>query len=78
MLPVIYEQANCIQCKMTKREFDKLGLSYEVINLDEEPREREKLKGMGYYQAPVVMTDERVWSGFRPDKIKAYKEGEFL
>lgn len=78
MLPVIYEQANCIQCKMTKREFDKLGLAFETINLDEQPREREKLKGMGYYQAPVVMTDERVWTGFRPDLIKAYRKGEFL
>ena len=78
MLPVIYEQANCIQCKMTKQEFDKLGLAYETINLDEQPRYRERLKGMGYYQAPVIMTDECVWIGFRPDKIKAYKNGEFL
>jgi glutaredoxin-like protein NrdH len=27
------------------------------------------VKELGYLQAPVVITDEDHWSGFRPDKI---------
>ena len=29
----------------------------------------EKVKALGYLQAPVVITDEDHWAGFRPDKI---------
>lgn len=29
----------------------------------------ERVKALGYLQAPVVITDEDHWSGFRPDKI---------
>lgn len=29
----------------------------------------EQVKSLGYVQAPVVITDEDHWSGFRPDKI---------
>ena len=29
----------------------------------------EQVKALGYLQAPVVITDEDRWSGFRPDKI---------
>ena len=28
-----------------------------------------QVKELGYLQAPVVITDEDHWSGFRPDKI---------
>ena len=31
----------------------------------------EKVKELGYLQAPVVVTDDEHWSGFRPDKIDA-------
>ena len=30
----------------------------------------ERLKSLGYMQAPVVVTDQDHWSGFRPDKIE--------
>lgn len=29
----------------------------------------EHVKSLGYMQAPVVVTDDDHWSGFRPDKI---------
>ena len=32
-------------------------------------RALEQVKALGYLQAPVVITDEDHWSGFRPDKI---------
>ena len=35
----------------------------------EDPAALEQVKALGYLQAPVVITDEDHWSGFRPDKI---------
>lgn len=34
------------------------------------PRHLERLKALGYMQAPVVVTEQDHWSGFRPDKIE--------
>lgn len=43
---------------------------FEIVDLTEDPAAMEKVKGLGYQQAPVVIADEDHWSGFRPDKIQ--------
>ena len=45
------------------------GIDYEILDLSEDPAALEHVKSLGYLQAPVVITDEDHWSGFRPDKI---------
>ena len=46
------------------------GINYRVIDLAADEAATEFVKGLGYLQAPVVVTDEGGhWSGFRPDKI---------
>ena len=40
-----------------------------AARLSEDPAALEHVKSLGYLQAPVVVTDEDHWSGFRPDKI---------
>lgn len=69
MLITIYIKNNCMQCTATKNMMDKLGLTWQVINLDDEPDAIENLKALGYRQLPVVMADGEHWSGFRPDKL---------
>lgn len=72
---VLYSKNDCIQCRMTKRNLDSLGIEYQEINLDESPQFREHVtKDLGFMAAPVVVTDTDAWSGFRPDKIMALKE----
>ncbi len=72
---VLYSKNDCIQCRMTKRNLDSLGIEYQEINLDENPQFREYVtKDLGFMAAPVVVTDTDAWSGFRPDKIMALKE----
>ncbi|MCQ6512737.1 NrdH-redoxin, partial [Vibrio parahaemolyticus] len=44
-------------------------IEYNVLDLSEDPSALEQVKSLGYLQAPVVITDEDHWSGFRPDKI---------
>ncbi len=72
---VLYSNNDCIQCRMTKRNLDSLGIEYQEINLDESPESREYVKKeLGFMAAPVIETDTDAWSGFRPDKIMALKE----
>jgi glutaredoxin len=45
------------------------GIEYNVLDVTEDPAALEQVKSLGYLQAPVVITDEDHWSGFRPDHI---------
>jgi glutaredoxin len=56
---------------MTKRQFDKLGIRYDEIALEQHPELVEKFKELGLMSAPIVITDTKKWSGFRLDKIKS-------
>lgn len=48
---------------------DDKGIDYEIADVSQDPAALEMVKELGYLQAPVVITDEDHWSGFRPDKI---------
>lgn len=72
---VLYSKYDCVQCKMTKRLLDSLGIAYQEINLDESPQFREHVaNNLGFIAAPVIETDTSAWSGFQPGKIKAIKK----
>ena len=69
-IPVtVYTTPNCVQCMSTKRQFDKLGIKYESVDLTEHPELLEKFKAEGHATAPIVTTDIKTWSGFRLGKI---------
>jgi len=69
-IPVtVYTKSNCVQCEQTKKQFDKLGIEYSVVNLEENLEKLEEFKERGLMAAPIVTTDNREWSGFRIDKI---------
>ncbi len=71
-IPVtVYTTPNCVQCNMTKRQFDKLGVEYEVVDLSTDPAKLEEFKSKGLIAAPIVTTDIKVWSGFKPEKIQS-------
>lgn len=67
----IYTKYNCVQCKMSKTLMDSLGIDYEVINVEDEPKYVDRLKSSGFKQLPVVEYNaELLFSGFNPSKIK--------
>lgn len=72
-IPVtVYTNPNCVQCDMTKRQFDKLGVKYEVVDLGRVSNETlDAWKAQGLMSAPIVTTDVKIWSGFKPAKIKS-------
>ncbi len=71
MTITVYTKPACVQCNMTYRALDKLGLSYQSIDITQDADALEMIKGLGYMQAPVVIAGEDHWSGFQPDKINA-------
>ncbi|WP_420181319.1 glutaredoxin domain-containing protein [Paenarthrobacter sp. TA1.8] len=58
---------DCSKCIATKRAMDKRGISYEAREMTD--AEREAFKAAGHLSAPVVVTEQETWAGFRPDKI---------
>jgi glutaredoxin-like protein NrdH len=70
-MTTVYTKPNCVQCDMTKRLMDKIGVEYNTVDIVENPAELDRLIEMGYRAAPVVVTEDDSWSGFQPDKITA-------
>ncbi|WP_317698540.1 glutaredoxin-like protein NrdH [Xylocopilactobacillus apis] len=66
----VFSRNNCMQCKMVKRFLIDHGVSFNEINIDEEPSAREALINEGYMSLPVVKSNEVTFTGFRPDELR--------
>lgn len=67
----VYTKNGCMQCQMTKKELIKRGIEFNEINLDEQPEYIEHVKKLGYSTVPVIQTDQEIWSGFQPTKLRS-------
>jgi len=65
----VYTQPGCAQCRATLRALERAGLDYETVDLSTDPQARDFVMSLGHVQAPVVLANDRHWSGFRPDHI---------
>ena len=66
----VYSKKSCVQCNATYRALNDKGVEYDVVDMSEDAQALQKVKDLGYLQAPVVITPEgEHWSGFRPDLI---------
>lgn len=65
----VYSKPACVQCTATYKDLTNRGLEFEVIDVTEDDAALAKVKGLGYLGAPVVITDDDHWAGYRPDKI---------
>ena len=70
MVTVLSKPA-CVQCTATYRALDSKGIKYEIKDMSEDPEALALAKELGYLQAPVVISGDQHWSGFRPDLIDA-------
>lgn len=70
MSVTVHSKPSCVQCTATYRALDNKGIDYTVVDVSEDPEAMERIKALGYLQAPVVITDDDHWSGFRIDKIE--------
>ncbi|HWT58644.1 MAG TPA: glutaredoxin-like protein NrdH [Rhizobium sp.] len=71
MSVTVYSKPACVQCTATYRALDRLGVDYDIVDLSEDAEALDRVRSLGYMQAPVVIAGERHWAGFRPDMISA-------
>lgn len=71
MATTVYSKPACVACNSTYRKLDKEGVIYDTIDITEDPEAYAFVQSLGYAQAPVVVTDDDHWSGFKPDRIAA-------
>lgn len=69
MTVTVYTKPACQACNATYRALDKKGIPYESFDISQDAEALERLKALGFQQAPVVVAGDDSWSGFRPDKI---------
>jgi len=67
----VWTKSFCVQCDMTKKQMNKLGIKFEEQSLEDNPLVLEGFKAQGLLAAPIVTTDTKAWSGFRLDKIQS-------
>lgn len=71
-MPVtVYSKPSCPACMMTKKTLDKHRIAYETVDISQDKDAYDYVIGLGYKEAPVVVTDDDHWAGFRPERIKA-------
>jgi glutaredoxin-like protein NrdH len=68
-MTTVYTKPSCVQCDMTKRMLDKIGVQYNTIDITKDSDALQMILDMGFQSAPVVITDSDSWAGFQPDKI---------
>lgn len=71
MTITVFTKPRCPRvCKPTKRQLTKLDIPFETVDLTENPSTLEQLHQAGFRQAPVVITPDNSWTGYRPDLIR--------
>jgi len=71
MSVTVYTLPSCVQCDSTKRMLQRNQIEYSEIDMSQDPVALEMVKTLGYTAAPVVVSGQEHWSGFRMDKIQA-------
>ncbi|MDR9764304.1 glutaredoxin-like protein NrdH [Rhizobium redzepovicii] len=71
MSVTVYSKPACVQCTATYRALDRLGVDYDIVDISQDTEALDRVRSLGYMQAPVGIAGERHWAGFRPDMISA-------
>jgi glutaredoxin-like protein NrdH len=58
-----------VQCDQTKRYLSLKGLEFESKMIQDSPEIMPLIEEKGYRSAPVVVTPNDSWSGFRLEKL---------
>ena len=67
----VYSNPNCIQCEQTKRFLSLKSLPFESKMISDSPEIFSLIEEKGYTSAPIVVTENDSWSGFRLDKLNS-------
>lgn len=64
-----WTKTNCPKCSSTSRVLDGRDVTITYRSFDDEPGLVDEAKARGFFEAPVVITPDDAWSGYRPDKL---------
>lgn len=67
----VYTLPSCVQCESTKKYLAKMDIPFETVDLAEDEVAMDLVRNLGYQAAPVIVSGDSHWSGFRPDKLDA-------
>lgn len=67
----LYSKPRCPKCMATKRDLDKMEISYTYIDVSKDFDAFVFLKAQGVLSMPYVMTENDSWTGYKPERIKA-------
>lgn len=70
----VYAKPHCPQCNATKRQLDRMGADYSVVDLTQSPDDLSRFVSQGFQQAPIVVAGDDTWSGYRPDLLSKVSE----
>ena len=65
----VYSNPNCVQCETTKRYLTQKNIPFEAKMIQDSPEVLPIIEANGYKTAPVVVTENDSWSGFRLEKL---------
>lgn len=66
----LYSKPECVQCDRTEKLLVSKGLKFTKIDITQDADAYKYVtENLGYSAAPVVVTENDHWYGFRPDKI---------
>jgi len=66
----VYTLPSCVQCDSTKRYLKRNLVEYQEVDLSKDSQAMQRIREMGYTQAPVVEVGDSSWSGFRMDELQ--------
>jgi glutaredoxin-like protein NrdH len=66
---IVYTLPSCVQCDSTKRVLTRSEIPYEEVDLSQDAEAMAYVRELGYSAAPIVVSGEDHWSGFRMDKL---------
>lgn len=69
---IVFTKNNCTQCVATTNHLDSLDAVYQTINIEDNPEYLAQLKALGARSAPVVLTPNEWWAGYKEDKIEEH------
>ena len=67
----VYTLPSCVQCESTKKYLAKMDIPFKTVDLAEDEIAMDLVRSLGYQAAPVIISGDSHWSGFRPDKLDA-------
>lgn len=65
----VYSNPNCVQCETTKSYLKQHNIAFESKMIADSPEIESLIQEKGYTSAPIVVTDNDSWSGFRITKL---------